>query len=112
MRAALSDRATDGARRPAIQTAIAGRTDAAGGSGQIVLLLAALTVAGVAAALAVRRRRGPAGQPAVPVDPLVPDDSAVEAELQEIISEERARLEREPLERSPAELAAARDDPG
>jgi MYXO-CTERM domain-containing protein len=111
-RATLSDRATDGARRPVVRAVAADPADAADGSGGIVLILAALTMAGVGAALAVRRRRGGSGPAAEPAPPLVPNDPAVEAELQEIISEERARLDREHGERSPAELAAARDDPG
>jgi hypothetical protein len=112
VRAVLSDRATDGARRPLLQVAAAGRTDTSEQSVWTVLVLAALTAVGVGAALAVRRRRGGSGPAIEPVMPLVPNDPAVEAELQEIISEERARLEREPGGRSPAELAAARDDPG
>lgn len=109
-RAALSDRATDGARRPALQAGSVVRTDSADGPGRILLMLIALTAAGCAAAFAVRWRRGGSGPAAEAELPLVPSDPAVEAELQEIIAEERARLDRD--ERAPAELAAARDDPG
>jgi hypothetical protein len=107
--ASLPERATDLAPRPLRATA-EGRTDPDAGSGRVVLILLTLTAAGLTAALAIRRRRGGSGSLAEPEVPLVPGDPAVEAELQEIISEERARLD--PDERRPAELAAARDDPG
>jgi hypothetical protein len=111
-RAALSDRAMDGARRLALQAGSGAHTDSPDGSGRILLVLIALTAAGSAAALAVRWRRGGSG-PAVEAEvPFVPSDPALEAELQEMIAEERAKLPRAPDERPPAELAAARDDPG
>jgi hypothetical protein len=111
-RAALSDTATDGARRPLLVAGSVARLDQSDGSGRMLLLLIALTAAGSAAAFAVRWRRGGSG-PAAEVElPLVPSDPAVEAELQEMIAEERAKLPRAPDERPPAELAAARDDPG
>jgi hypothetical protein len=112
VRTPLSERAADGAGVPAAPLAAPPAREDADGSGRIVLVLVALTAAGVGAALAVRRRRGGSGRAALSDVPLVPSDPAVEAELQEIIAEERAKLERVRDERSPAEMAAARDDPG
>jgi hypothetical protein len=111
-RAALPDRAMEGACRPALQAVSVARTDSPDGSGRILLVLIALTAAGSAAAFAVRWRRGGSGPAAEAEQPLVPSDPAVEAELQEVIAEERAKLPRAPDERPPAELAATRDDPG
>jgi hypothetical protein len=112
VRTPLSERAADGAGVPAVPLAAPPAREDADGPGRIVLVLVALTAAGVAAALAVRRRRGGSGRAALSDVPLVPSDPAVEAELQEIIAEERAKLDEVRDERSPGEMAAARDDPG
>jgi hypothetical protein len=111
-RAALSERAAEGARVPTVRAIATPRSQEPDGSGRLILVLFALMAAGVGAAMATRRRRGGSGRAAVAEVPLVPSDPAVEAELQEIIAEERARLERGREERPPAEVAAARDDPG
>jgi hypothetical protein len=110
--ASRPEHATDAARRPLRLEAPAARRDPPDGSGRTVLLLIALTGAGLAAALALRWRRGGSGTVSGRALPPAPSDPAVEAELQEILAEERAKVEHARGERPPAELAAARDDPG
>ena len=68
----------------------------AGGDGSVLPLPALLAaVALLAAGAALVRRRRPPSLPAVvpPSAPLDPRDAAIEAELQEIVAEERARRE-------------------
>jgi hypothetical protein len=108
--AAFPDRATDGTR-PALRAASGVRAGGADGTGPVVLVIAALTVAGLAGALVLRWRRGGSGQAAWTDLPLLPSDLAAEAELQEMIAEERARLDGH-RDESSSELISARDDPG
>jgi hypothetical protein len=112
VQAGISDSASEGAADPALRAATAAPAGDRSGSGWVVLVLAGATLGGLAGAMVLRRRRGGAGQADRAHDPLVPHDPAVEAELQEIIAEERAKVGHVRDDRPPAEVAAARDDPG